>query len=96
MRPSEALAMHREEVLAILAKYPVSNPRIFGSVAREEDKEGSDIDMVVDTNAILSYFELAKFEIELSQVIGCRVDLGIFKDLKPDVMTQVVRDMRPL
>lgn len=96
MRPSEALALHRDEVLAIVAKYPVSNPRIFGSVAREEDRDGSDIDMVVDSNAVLSYFELAKFEIELSQAVGCKVDLGIFKNLKPDVMTQVVRDMRPL
>ena len=96
MRPSEALAKHREEVLEIIAKYPVSNPRVFGSVARGEDIEGSDIDIVVDTNAPLSYFDLAKFEMELCAAIGCKVDLGIFKALKPDVAPSVISDMRPL
>ncbi|HEV7416015.1 MAG TPA: nucleotidyltransferase domain-containing protein [Tianweitania sediminis] len=48
MRPSEALAKHRDEGIAILAKYPVSNPRVFGSVARGEDTEGSDLDILVE------------------------------------------------
>lgn len=47
MRPSEALAKHRDEVLAIIARHAVSNPRVFGSVARGEDEEGSDLDMLV-------------------------------------------------
>ncbi|WP_206064858.1 nucleotidyltransferase family protein [Nitratireductor mangrovi] len=42
MRPSEALARHRDEALAIIAKYPVANPRLFGSTARGEDRPGSD------------------------------------------------------
>ena len=37
MRPSEALERHRDEVLEILARYPVSNPRVFGSVPRLTD-----------------------------------------------------------
>lgn len=48
MRPSEALAKHRDKVLEIIARYPVSNPRIFGSVARGEDVEGFDVDLLVD------------------------------------------------
>ena len=37
MRPSEALARNLDEVLEIIARYPVTNPRVFGSVARGED-----------------------------------------------------------
>jgi len=48
MRPSEALAKHRDEVLAIIARYPVTNPRIFGSVARGDDVEGSDVDILCE------------------------------------------------
>ena len=48
MRPSEALAKHRDEVREIIARYPVSNPRIFGSAARGEDTEGSDLDILVE------------------------------------------------
>jgi hypothetical protein len=35
-------------VRAVIARYPVANPRIFGSVARGEDEEGSDLDLLVD------------------------------------------------
>ena len=98
MRPSDALAMHRQETLAVIARYPVSNPRVFGSVARGEDSEQSDLDIIVDpvVGEIMSYFELARFEMELTEALGCKVDVGLFRDLKPDVLEQVVCDMRPL
>jgi uncharacterized protein len=51
MRPSEALAKHRDEVLRI-ARYPVSNPRIFGSTARGEDTEESDLDIHLAASSI--------------------------------------------
>ena len=96
MRPSEALAKHRDEILAVLARFPVSNPRVFGSVARGEDVEGSDLDILVDAEPGLNYFDLAEMEITLRAVAGCPVDLGVFADLKPDVAPTVARDMRPI
>ena len=48
MRPSEAIAGRLDEVRAIIARYPVRNPRVFGSVARGEDDERSDLDLLVD------------------------------------------------
>src|SRR4051812_44276359 len=41
MRPSKALSRNRDKVIEIIARYPVRNPRIFGSAARGEDREGS-------------------------------------------------------
>jgi uncharacterized protein len=96
MKPSEALAKHREEVLEIIAKYPVSNPRVFGSVARGEDVVGSDIDIVIDPKPNLSYFDLAGLELELQALLGHPLDVGIFRSLKPDVLPGVKRDLRPL
>jgi uncharacterized protein len=96
MRPSEALAKHRDEVLKIIAKYPVSNPRVFGSVARGEDAEGSDIDIVIDPKPNLSYFDLAGLEIELQALLGHPLDVGIYRSLKADVLPNVKRDLRPL
>lgn len=96
MRPSEALAKHREEVLEIIAKYPVSNPRVFGSVARGEDVEGSDIDIVIDPKPKLSYFDLAGLEIELRALLGHPLDVCIYRSLKADVLPSVKQDMRPL
>ena len=96
MRPSEALAKHRDEVLEIIAKYPVSNPRVFGSVARGEDVEGSDIDIVIDPAPNLSYFDLAALESELQALLGHPLDIGIYRSLKPDVLPRVAQDVRPL
>ena len=48
MRPSEILAAKADEIREIIARYPVRNPRIFGSAARGDDEEGSDLDLLVD------------------------------------------------
>jgi len=96
MRPSEALAKHRDEVLAILARYPVTNPRVFGSVARGEDKEGSDIDILVEPKARMSYFELAKLAVELEAALGCKVDLGEADTVRPHAAASIFADARPL
>ncbi len=96
MRPSEALALHRDEVLAIIARYPVTNPRVFGSVARGEDVEGSDIDLVIDVDGTFSYFDMAKLAAELEALLGCPLDIGTARSLKPHVVQQAASDLRPL
>lgn len=55
MRPSEVPARPRDEVLEIISRYPVHNPGIFGSVARGEDMEESDMDILVDRIGPLSW-----------------------------------------
>lgn len=96
MRPSEALKLHKEAILEVLKRYPVKNPRVFGSVARGEDTEDSDIDIVIDKVGQFSYFDMANLEQELSTTIGFRVDLGIFRSLKADVLQTVSKDLRPI
>ncbi len=68
MRPSEALALHRDEVLAIIARYPVTNPRIFGSVARGEDVEGSDVDILVEPDATTTFVDIVELQEALRAV----------------------------
>lgn len=75
MRPSEALKKRRYEVLAIIARYPLANPRVFGWVARGEDVEGSDVDIRVDPYGQLSPFDLAGLELELDALL--HVPVGI-------------------
>ena len=48
MRPSEALPKHRETIRRLVAEAGMANPRVFGSVLRGEDKEDSDLDILVD------------------------------------------------
>ena len=96
MRPSEALARHRTEVLAIIARYPVANPRVFGSVARGEDVEGSDIDILIEPRGRMSYFDLAKLACELEEALGCKVDLGEADSMRTHAAAGILADARPI
>ena len=51
MKPSIALQAHREEVREVLERFRMRNPRIFGSTARIEDTDKSDLDILVDVPA---------------------------------------------
>ena len=48
MKPSQILQQHRDEIRRIILSFDATNPRVFGSVARGEDSEGSDLDLLVD------------------------------------------------
>ena len=96
MRPSEALEKHRDEVLAIIARYPVTNPRVFGSVARGEDTEESDLDILVHPGKSVSYFELARLHQELEELLGCKVDLGEDDSLQKHAEDRILTSARAL
>jgi hypothetical protein len=96
MRPSEALRDRLEEVRAVIARYPVANPRVFGSVARGEDDEGSDLDLLVDATDRASLFDIAGLEIDLADLLGVRVDVITSGGLTERISPAVLRDARPL
>lgn len=96
MRPSEALATRRDEVLAVLKQHRLDKPRIFGSVARGEDQEGSDLDLLVDPNADMSYFDLFQVEDELAEMLGVPVELHTMREFSSRSAARVTSDMRLL
>lgn len=97
MRPSEALARHREEVLEIIERYPVTNPRLFGSVARGEDVEGSDLDLLVDPKfGVTTFIDLANLEIKLEALLGIPVDVRTPGEFGQRASARVAADVRSL
>lgn len=96
MRPSEALAANRDKVLEIIAKYPVANPRVFGSVARGEDVEGSDIDILVELTGDVSLFDLAKLEIELEAFLGVEIGIHTAGEFRSTAKTRISAEQRLL
>ncbi len=48
MKPSVALGLHRDAVCAAAARFRSANPRVFGSALSGADREGSDLDILVD------------------------------------------------
>ena len=77
MRPSILLAQKTQELKALFARYPfAANPRIFGSVARGEDTETSDLDILVDIQPFTSLFAVARLQNELEELLPqLKIDL---------------------
>ncbi|MBN9075174.1 MAG: nucleotidyltransferase [Rhizobiales bacterium 65-79] len=97
MRPSEALAKHRDEVLEIISRYPVSNPRVFGSTARGEDVEGSDLDLLVDPEFdVTTFIHLVDLEHELRDLLSFEVDVLTPGAFSKQMADRVAKDVRPL
>ena len=95
-RPSEALAAHLDEVRAVIARYPVSNPRVFGSVARGEDTCESDLDLLVDARQGATLFDMAALELESERLLGNPVEVITASGLKPRIRRDAERDLRHL
>jgi uncharacterized protein len=84
---------HREDLIAAAAAYGVKNLRVFGSVARGEDRPGSDVDLLADLPPGLSLFGLGRVEADLEAILGTRVDVVSAADLKPGVRERVEHDL---
>jgi predicted nucleotidyltransferase len=96
MRPSEALALHRTEVLRILDDAGVRNPRLFGSTARGDDTEDSDLDLLIDAPPGFTLFDLEGLQQALEALLNVPVDIGTAKFRNERISASVARDARPL
>ena len=96
MRPSERLNTHREAVRAIVAAHRASNPRVFGSVARGEDTEESDLDILVDSADRMSLFDLGGIQFGISQLLGVEVDVVTANALPDKFRSRVLEEAVPI
>lgn len=87
-----------EAIAGLCRRYQVRELGVFGSAARGEMREDSDIDLLVEfiPGARMGLFELHDLEQELTQVLGRKVDLVSKAGLKPRVRDSVLRDLRIL
>ena len=86
---ARSLDEHRSEVLGVLGRYRLANPRVFGSVASGSEKPGSDIDILVDVPSGTGLLSLARCQAELEALLGAPVDLVPASDLKPCIADDV-------
>ena len=96
MRPSSAMSAHRIDVLALAAARGASRVRVFGSTARGEDRDGSDLDLLVDLPAGTSLLTLVALQQDLADTLGVPVDLLTERELDPVLAPQILAQARPL
>lgn len=92
--------MKRDEVLAILTKHReqleklgVKSLSLFGSVARDEAGQDSDVDLLVEFNRDIDLFEFIELRLYLEDIFGCSVDLGTENAVKEHLREPVLKDV---
>lgn len=96
MRADDRLRGKRKEILRIAAKYGARNVRVFGSIARGEADEQSDIDFLVEMEPGRSLLDLGGLQYELESLLGCRVDVVTVRGLKARIRERVLREAVPV
>ena len=87
MRPSDALAAHRDELRQLISRYDVTHPRVYGSVLTGKDDEESDLDLLVDATPSTTLYTLAGLEHDAEELLGVHVSV-----LTPGFLSRKFRD----
>lgn len=96
MKPSTALFVHREAVRRIVLNHHVENVRVFGSVLRGDDTEGSDLDILVDPTPETTLMDIGAIRYELRNLLGVSVDVLTPMSLPPRYRDTVIREAQPI
>ena len=92
MRRDEALRIIGEHAAELRAQHAVKTLSIFGSVARDEAREGSDVDVLVEFSKPVGLFKFGHLQIYLEQIFGTRVDLATPAAIRDFMRDEVFRE----
>lgn len=91
--------MQRDEVLAILTQHQdsqkhfgVKSLAIFGSVARDEARPDSDVDILVEFEGLVTFDRYMDLKFYLEDHLGTRVDLVSRRTLKPQILPSIEQE----
>lgn len=86
----------RAAILEIAARHGAYNVRLFGSVARGESDEASDVDILVELEPNRSLLDLGGFLADLEDLLACKVDVVTERGLKNRIRDRVLQEAAPL
>ena len=87
---------NREEILRIAARHGARNVRVFGSVARGDDRSDSDVDLLVEMDDDRSLLDLVGLEQELEVLLRRKVDVLTDASLHPVLQPRITAEVRAL
>jgi uncharacterized protein len=96
MRPSLQLDAYRSAVREIALRHRVRDIRVFGSVLRGADIEGSDLDLLVEPTCETTLMDIAAIQVELERLLGVGVDVLTPNALPEKFRNQVLSEARPV
>ncbi len=87
------IARLQAELPKLREQYAVERLSVFGSYARNEQRSGSDLDLLVTFRTTPGLFKYIELEQYLSDLLGVRVDLVMERALKPAIRERVEQDV---
>ena len=96
MTAEDLVREKREEILRIAARHGARNVRVFGSVARGEADERSDVDLLVDLEPGRSLLDLGGLLMDLRDLLRRNVDVVTERGLKARIRSRVLQEAVPL
>lgn len=90
------IAQHREEIEKIASQHGIQSIRLFGSVARGNADDQSDVDLLVTTVEGTSLLSLGGFQVEVERLLGRKVDVVTLEGLRPTVKQRALKEALPL
>lgn len=96
MLPSQALASHRDRILALVTASGAKRIRVFGSAAKGIDHAGSDVDLLVEMPPGTSLLRIVRLQLDIADVLGVKVDLCTERELHPALRDRILAEARPI
>lgn len=95
MNLSQLIQQKRRQILEITQQHGALNVRLFGSAARGETTETSDLDLLIDMEPGRNLLDIIAIKQDLEDLLGCKVDVvteaAISPYLKENVLREAVR-----
>jgi uncharacterized protein len=96
MKPSEALASNRAAIRQVVESHRACNARVFGSVLRGQDTDGSDLDILVDPTTETTLMDVAAIQVALQRLLGVPVDVLTPRALPDNFRSMVLAEAVPV
>jgi len=93
MKQEDVLQILKQKNAELTKQFGVKSLLMFGSVARNDAAQTSDVDLLVEFNRPVGYFGLFALQDYLEKLLGCSVDLGTPDSLKPYIKERVMGEL---
>jgi len=89
------LQQYRLKIIELARKYHSNNIRVFGSVAKGENTESSDVDFLIDPDPQQDLFDVIRLRRSLQELLKCDVDIvhstALHHSIKQEILESAVR-----